>query len=202
MNEVVSNHAENPYAAPQHLGTVVDHAGPRRFYVVSARKFLCLYIATMGLYGYYWYYSHWAAIRRVSRGSEWPVARAIFSIFFVGSLTEEIDLRLRRQSIAFPWSAKGTANTIVLVALVSYFAGRASGMQEQVSPLDYAVFVLVPIAGAVKLKAQRAANAACEDPDGTSNATFGAGAIVAMVLGCLFWLLVLASTGAILFLGE
>lgn len=191
----------NPYAAPEHLGSPVAAVGPQRFYVVSAAKFLVLYISTVGLYGYYWYYRHWANIRRASQGSEWPVARAIFSVFFVHQLVEEIELRLRRDGTQFAWKPNGTANAIVLLAILGWFLGRASGSQEEIHPSDFAVFALVPVAGLVKLKAQRAANAACGDALGAVNSSFGVGSILAVVLGGLFWLL-MAAAGAIMVSGQ
>jgi hypothetical protein len=66
MNEAVSTDAINPYAAPEHLGSA-ETAGTRlRFYVVAPRKFLILFLGTLGLYLLYWMYAQWACFRRAT----------------------------------------------------------------------------------------------------------------------------------------
>jgi hypothetical protein len=179
----------NPYAAPAHFGAVAIAEEARPFYVVASRKFLALYLGTGGMYGIYWSYRHWANFKRHTHGTQWPVARAIFSIFFIHSLLAEIDQRLRRQSIGWHWNHGSLANGIVTVLLVAGVSNRMAG-REFGSPLtDWIAVATIPLLAWLKWKVQRAANAACADPAGDSNREFTAANILWLVLGAIFWCL-------------
>lgn len=181
----------NPYAAPSHDRLEVAAAESEHFYVVSPTKFCVLYLATLGLYTLYWDYKQWALIKRTTHGSEWPVPRAIFNIFFQHSLNAEIDQRLHRQGIAFDWSPNGRATAIVFVLLVHSVSGRISDTELGGTWALAIMLACIPVLTWLRLKVQRAANTACGDPLGRSNSSFGAANIIWIVLGSLFWLLVL-----------
>ena len=188
MNEI-----DNPYAAPStaqpEANAAIDQA--QFFYVVSPTKFIALYLATFGLYGLYWMYQHWAAYRRATRQELWPVARSIFSIFYFHSLYREIDQRLRRLNVAYEWNPGALATMTVVVSLVYSLLSRMDrfGATGKIWPV--LMFCCLPLLGFLKMTAQRAANAACEDPTGGGNANFTVANIIFVVLGGLFWLLVL-----------
>jgi hypothetical protein len=186
--------ALNPYAAPSHDNLEVAATEGAWFYVVSIRKFAILYLMTVGLYGIYWDYTHWARIKRATKGSEWPVARAIFNIFFQHSLVAEIDQRLRRQSVDFQWKPNDWATPIVLVLLLSGVLNRMGARDVGGLWVDLLGFACIPVLVLLRAKVQRAANAACGDPEGRSNAGFGAANILWCVFGGLFWLLALVGT--------
>jgi hypothetical protein len=187
----VSEELVNPYAAPSHDRLELASTDQEAFYVVSAAKFAVLYLITFGLYSVYWNYKHWAMIKRARNGDEWPVARAIFSIFFQHSLTAEIEQRLRRQKIAFDWNPNARATAIVIVTLAMSLLDRLDriGFDEPI----YSVLTIacVPILAILRLQVQRAANAACNDANGRSNANFTAANIIWCVLGVLLWALIL-----------
>ncbi len=181
----------NPYAAPSHDQLELATEASDRFYIVSGVKFLLLYLLTMGLYGLYWDYKQWALIKRATRGDEWPVMRAIFSVFFQHSLNAEIDQSLRRQQIAFDWNHNARATAVVIVMLVASISGRMSNREFGGLAVDLISVACVPLLAVLRLQVQRAANAACGDPDGRGNSQFTAANIIWFVIGSLFWLLVL-----------
>ena len=181
----------NPYAAPSHDRLEVAPADTDRFYVVSALKFVVLYVVTFGLYSLYWDYKQWAMIKRATKGDEWPVARAIFNVFFQHSLNAEIDQRLRRQNIAFDWNPGARATAIVVVLLIGGATGRMSSREFGGLTVDLISIACIPLLAALRVQVQRAANAACGDPLGRTNARFGAANIIWCLFGGLFWLLVL-----------
>ena len=53
------------------------------FYVVGITKFIVLFLATFGIYSVYWFYRNWKLYKIHNNEDIYPVARAIFSIFFV-----------------------------------------------------------------------------------------------------------------------
>ncbi len=60
------------------------------FYVVSPKKFTVMYVGTLGFYGFYWMYKNWSIYRVASGEKIWPIARAIFFIFFLHSLCSKV----------------------------------------------------------------------------------------------------------------
>lgn len=84
---------DNVYAPP--ASAVVEPApagADHSFYVVAPAKFCLLFFFTLGMYHVYWFYMQWARYRRGHpEVTIWPVARAIFSVFFAHSLANRLD---------------------------------------------------------------------------------------------------------------
>jgi hypothetical protein len=198
MHEAVSTDVANPYAAPEHLGSAEAVGTGSRFYVVAPRKFLILFLGTLGLYLLYWMYAQWASYRRATKGSEWPVARAIFAVFFVHALFAEIDLALRRSGSKLAWSPGMSATWAVVLMIVSTVCDRLAARSigsPATDLLGLAVMFVVPFP---LLAAQRAANAACGDPEGASNAGMTAANVAWLVFGAILWVLTVLGTLALL----
>ncbi len=156
------------------------------FYVVAPTKFTVLYFGTLGLYGIYWFYRHWAQFKRANGLKIWPVPRGIFNIFFAHSLFGEFDQALKREGQTFAWDAKSQATTYVVLSVAGYVINRVMGDS------GWSIFVSIALLVALLfplLKAQRAANHALNDAQGQGNSTFTAANIVWIVVGVLFWLL-------------
>lgn len=161
------------------------------FYVVSQRKFLVLYLITLGLYAIYWFYAHWSQQKRMRKLRIMPVWRGIFSLFFAHSLFGQIERRLREERCGHSWNASGMATLYVVL----YVANGLTGFFEFSSPLyDIAGLMLIPALGIPLRAAQIAANHADHDPSGSSNNDFSGANIVWIVLGGLFCLMVLLGT--------
>ena len=83
------------------------------------------------------------------------------------------------------------ATGVVVLTIAAYLLGKISQNSHVVSIWDYlSIALLVPIA-LFMAPAQRAANIACGDPLGMSNAKCTWANFVWIVLGGLWWLLVL-----------
>jgi len=192
MQEGEAGQEQDVYAPPRapvgypRMATVVTE-----FHVVSLRKFWCLYLATFGLYQYFWLYRHWSQYRDSHRASLWPVARSIFSIFFMHSLNRHVESSLRRSRLEHAWQPGVAATGFVLLSLGSEILGRVTARTDATTLLDYFVIALVLPIGMTMAATQRAANAACRDPDGSANARLTAANWIWMVLGMMLWLLIL-----------
>ena len=198
MHEAVSTDVANPYAAPEHLGSAEVAGTSSRFYVVAPRKFLILFIGTLGLYLLYWMYAHWACFRRATKGSEWPVARAIFGVFFVHSLFAEIDLSLRRTGSSLRWSPGSSATWAVVLMIVNTVSDRMAARSVGSPVTDLLGLAMVFVLPFPLLEAQRAANAACGDPEGAGNSEMTAANIAWLVLGVVLWALTVLGTLVVL----
>jgi hypothetical protein len=186
--------AVDPYAAPAAALVEPGLAERPHFYVVSAAKFWTLSLVTGGMYGIYWMYRQWTQVRLTGKGSEWPVMRSIFQVFYVHALVREIDQRLRRTGVRLDWNPEPLASSAVVAMLVGGVLSRMSASGFGVPVTNVLSLVLVVVIVLLKSRIQRAANAACGDPDGSGNARFTGANIVWIVLGACFWLLALVGT--------
>lgn len=183
----------NLYAPPN--APVTQPAGPadrgNEFLIVSARKFCILFFATFGLYHFYWSYMQWARYRAASGEHLWPLARTLFSIFFTHALTARVDGVLRKTGRSHAW-APGTIATLYVIAQIGNTVLDRLSSREIGSPYTDAlgVLALLPLGWTV-LQIQRAANAACGDPRGESNAYLTAANYVWIAFGAVLWVLIL-----------
>ncbi|MEN5061382.1 hypothetical protein [Luteimonas sp. TWI1416] len=166
--------ADNLYAPPTAdvAPMPATAADAQPFYVVSATKFCVLFFVTFGLYVLYWFYVHWRRWGRAHNETVWPVPRALFSIFFAHALARRIDQRLRALGIVRAWSPALAATVYVVCQIGSTVTSLLADGGIGVPITDYiSLLALVPIALSM-LAMQRAANAACGDPDGAGNRRF------------------------------
>lgn len=159
------------------------------FYVVSPRKFLILFFITLGMYRLYWFYQNWALHKRINP-EVWPIPRAIFSLFFTHSLFNLIDFRLKDREIVHSWSPGSLATVYVCLLLVEAVVERLS-TNNIGSPLTDIISIgILPVLVWPLYQAQRAANAACGDPDGESNSRLTWANWLWIIAGMAFWLFV------------
>ena len=183
---------ENLYAPPKAaIADPLAVGSAPEFYVVGSGKFLILYFATLGAYQLYWFWKHWALQRARHQLKVWPVPRALFSIFFAHALNARITGRLEQRGLAYAWSPGGWATLYVVCVILGQILDRvaASGTGWPVTSI-IALAMLLP-AGLSLAKAQRAANTACDDPDGQRNERLTPANYVWILLGVLLWALVL-----------
>jgi hypothetical protein len=185
--------SENPYAPPASAVAepLTDVEAGNEFFVTGATKMVLLNVATFGLYELFWFYMHWARIRRARHQECWPAARAVFAIFYTHKLVGEIDRRLRHDGKRHAWSPVATATTYVVVSIVSYIA---SNMPEGVSmAANFLPLVLMVPSTWCLVNIQRAANVACGRPDGGDNTGFTWANWTWLAVGGAVWLFVLSS---------
>ncbi|HZW17446.1 MAG TPA: hypothetical protein VFF71_01410 [Luteimonas sp.] len=186
---------QDVYASPRapvgDVGRIRFDATRTAFHVVSLRKFWCLYLATFGLYQYFWLYRHWEQYRDWHREPLWPAARSIFSIFFMHALNRHVDDALRTSRTVHAWRPVLSATMFVVLSIVSAIVGRVAARVDAMTQLDYLGIALLLPVGMAMAATQRAANAACQDPGGSANARLTAANWLWIVLGCLLWTLIL-----------
>ncbi len=181
-------HDTNLYAPP--ASSVIDLAAEEdipQFYVVAPTKFLMLFFATFSAYSLYWFWRHWTLQKRRYKLDLWPVPRAIFQIFFAHSLNREIDFRLKRVDSRYRWSPGTHATVFVIFTIAGNILDRLSTASIGSPYVDVAsICTLIPAAYAL-LQAQKAANAACGDPKGATNARLTPVNYLWLILGMALW---------------
>lgn len=157
------------------------------FYVVSKKKFIVLYLATMGIYSVYWVYKNWRCYKTVWRTDIWPVPRAIFQIFYMHSLFAKIDETLGRKKIEYSWSPSTLATGYVVLSILSQVLDRLSA-KEIGSPItDLLSFGILPLLMLILMQAQAAINLSQDDEFGSRNSQFSVANWLWILLGVIFW---------------
>jgi hypothetical protein len=181
--------ADLMYAPPQSNLEPKPDVERVEFYIVSLRKFVILYLATLGWYGLYWFYRHWSENRRFSGSSVLPVIRAMFAFIFAFPLFRKVDQSLRRQELGAMRSWLLSAGVLLVLSFASVLmvlAGGNAQVEGRVSWFGLTLALL--IAQILNLSiVQRKMNMAALDPDGASNSTFSGANWAWIALGSLVW---------------
>lgn len=161
------------------------------FYVVAKKKFFILFIVTFSFYSYYWFWKQWNIRRKATGEKMWPIARAIFAIFFVYSLFEEIELDANKVT--------STANPRLHIAAVVYIIGEVLfKLLDKISPIAIvylaSTLLLVGVMTFSAWQAQSQANIASLDAKGKSNSDLTPLNYIWIALGALLWLLIIVGT--------
>lgn len=184
-------------AEPDTVVPDLGHAGDApRFYVVGKKKFIVLYLATLGLYGFYWFYKQWSCYKDGS-GYEseehkiWPIARALFPMFFTHSLFREVKRFNQAVAALDEWESRAHATFLVIVITVSNVVDRLAGKSIGSPYTDLLSLALLAPLLFFYYKAQAMINISCGDPEGAANRNFTAANYAWIVVGGLCWLLTL-----------
>jgi hypothetical protein len=184
---------ENMYKAPEaNLENQSAEDESSQFYVVSIKKFWTLFVCTQGSYLVYWMYKNWQLIKSQTQLSCWPVARAIFSIFFFHDLYRRVDRALEKNGKDSKWQLNGLATTTVVIFIVERIVDRVSSKMDSIGVLDIASLLFVFVTAGVISKAQKSINIASGDEHGESNCYFSALNIIWILLGLGLWVFVIS----------
>ncbi|WP_101926774.1 MULTISPECIES: DUF4234 domain-containing protein [Luteimonas] len=178
----------NPYAPPSAPVRVPTSDDAAPFFVVSPAKLVVLYLVTFGLYPLYWFYMHWSRARVGREETIWPVARAVFAVFFVHALARRIDGRLRAVGLPRRWWPMTLATVYVALEVLNYGSAIAWPWLVFHLPnrwlwLEWLGLLVLPFSAACLVRLQIAANAASGDPLATSNRRFTAFNLAWIALG-------------------
>jgi hypothetical protein len=195
MNQDAQNQDQNtnPYAAPQAELTPQSEAAAD-FYIVGKTKFLLLFVATLSLYGVYWFYRQWQAQKQHDGSDIWPAPRGIFSIFFTTSLTKLIDLRLKRDNIAYEWTPNTVAGVYIFFSVLANACTHMANKSIGVPVTDLALYLTLPAVTWAVWKMQDAINHGCGDEKGETNSSLTVANYIWLAIGALMWVLVLLGT--------
>jgi hypothetical protein len=186
---------EDLYRPPAEEPAVEVPASPfaSRFYVVAVPKFLLLALISTSLYNFYWFFTNWRRYGEATDQRTLPVLRALIPIFFVHRL---FWLIAPARSSAHSWHPSEMATLYVICAVGSrllhhlgpYVATRL-GASAPIPWLEHGSTLLGLCELYPLFSAQRAANAAAGDPQGSSNSRLNAINYIFLALGVVGWLL-------------
>lgn len=183
-------HIQEPYRPPNvDLPAAEAPVAAGAFYVVAPSKFLILFVLTVGMYAFYWFYRNWRQYRAHSREYVSPFWRAVLSIFFTHKLFRCIDVEAGRVKAAVRWSPDGMATLYVVLTIIANVLDRVSSTAVS-TPLAIVALACGLGAAYPLYEAQRVANVACGDARGSSNRAFTAANCIFILLGGVLWILI------------
>jgi hypothetical protein len=157
------------------------------FFQTSPLKVALLSIATLGIYHLYWFYKQWD--RRKMYGEDViPVLRAIFGVLFAYSLFQSVNRDIERNAepgVSFAGLALEPLNAGGL-ALGYFFLNMLWRFTDLVSLAG--LFAFVPLMVVQKRINKLHADLGYDPAEGFS---YSAGTIAMLVIGGLFWLLII-----------
>lgn len=149
--------------------------------LVDGTKVLILSIVSFGLYGIWWIYKSWRFFKEKDGLDIIPAARAIFSIFFLYSLFENIQHYARSNGYEKSYSS----GALFAGQLVFSLASRLPEPYWLISVVS-SFFILAPA------NALNFAIANSGQYNATTISGFNGRQIAVLVIGGIFWILVLA----------
>lgn len=182
---------DNVYAPPKAaLSAIAESGAACPFYVVSTRKFIILFFATMGMYQLFWHFKNWNRYRFSpgANASLWPVPRAIFAFLFAHALFRHV-AAYRPENATEPWNAGGNAWQVAGLMVASILLERLAELAVVSVITGWgSLLILIPLALAYT-PVQDQINARCGDPAGRGNDTLTGANIAWCVFGVLLWVL-------------
>lgn len=175
--EAASAYLPQSYAPSMFAPQPAIATGEAPFFATSAAKLIVMSIVTLGLYEAYWHYQQWKRVKERTHQDIWPVARAIFSVFFLKSLGDEIKEVAEEQKVYTGFSPA----TLAICYFLLFIPLRLPDPAWLVSLLSF--LPLLPLQKQVALIHARTA------PHADTNAGFSALNIVGIVFGGLLVLL-------------
>ncbi len=178
---------QNPYAAPIGDFQPAPSGATPVWFAVTPLKLVLMSLATFNLYLIYWHYKQWTQLKAWRGDDIMPWARALFSIFFVNRLFDEVKMAGGSRGASLPAGVLAAGYIVVLI--VDRVAAR----------VELGVFGLVGLAaGFIVMPVQKEINAQLleADPGANLNGKLGVANIVGMCIG--FPILALAFIGTFL----
>jgi len=175
------------YSTPQSEVGLEEVAEEGEYYVVSTLKFTMLYISTLGIYALYWFYRNWK-LHKIKQGLDiWPIPRAIFAIFFIHSLFNNVNSKLKDSGSDFSWKSGIMATLFIVLSIGSSVCDRLADSEIGLPYTTFVSLIILPFTFYILLKAQKAINTAENDPTGSTNSSITLLNCVWIFLGLLIW---------------
>ncbi|HEY7771655.1 MAG TPA: hypothetical protein VIC26_00630 [Marinagarivorans sp.] len=151
-------------------------------------KFSALFIGTMGLYQFYWFYKHWQLLGKAQQRSTQPILRSIFHVFFIPFLCTELAKAEREKGQQYRWNPQAVSLGFIVLqiisVLISYYVYQDALAVEWLAmqfPLLFGHFYYL-------YKFQLVANRVSDDPFGKANTKLTAANHAWIIFGIIHWL--------------
>ena len=173
---------------PLPISATGGEAPNRMFLYIPIGRLVAMSIVSLGLYEVYWIYRNWRYLKERDGLKIWPFWRAVLGIFFIYPLLETIKTDpTTNRIVPARFSPGPLATGWIILVLLGNLASHAS------EPVVSFIGILLSVPSfCFLIPVQRHINALNEAlPVRPSYYPWSAGHIVCLVLGIIFWLLIL-----------
>lgn len=163
------------------------------FYVVSMRKFTLLFIGTVGLYAFYWFYRMFKSMGHMTNREVFPIIRALLPFLFVLGLNNFVYREEQKTENPHSWSPDFLAWVFVGSWATQMLLVLASGNMQ---PVFYMLIQMVAFLAQFYsiYQVQLAVNRIEKDPFGRANGQLNTTNILWLLFGIFFWANTLLNT--------
>ena len=183
---------ENIYSTPKAELTDSHTAGSEiEFFPSSQTKLAILYFATFGMYPIYWFYKNWKLRKKAHGENVIPFLRALFYVFFTHSLFKKVEETSIAKGVATAWGATTLATVFVLLSILSNILEVINRESEVIGAIDYTGMIILVVLVWPLYVVQGVVNKVNNDPKGELNSSYSIYNYIFIVIGVLFWLLVM-----------
>lgn len=183
---------ENIYSTPKAELTDSHTAGSEvEFFPSSQTKLAILYFATFGMYPIYWFYKNWKLREKAHGENVIPFLRALFYVFFTHSLFKKVEETSIAKGVATAWGATTLATVFVLLSILSNILEVINRESEVIGAIDYISMIILVVLVWPLYVVQGVVNKVNNDPKGELNSSYSIYNYIFIVIGVLFWLLVM-----------
>lgn len=158
------------------------------FLYIPIIRLIAMSIVTIGFYVTYWMYINWRYLKNRDGLKIRPFWRAWFGIFYFNSLLKAIKNEpIPSGAVPANFSPSGLTTCYVIIAILNFASARSNN-----PALDLFVIILNLLTFCLLLPAQNHINAINEyRTDRPAYYDFSTGHIVCLILGILYWILIL-----------
>ncbi|WP_156026943.1 hypothetical protein [Sporocytophaga myxococcoides] len=160
-------------------GTIIDNNIEEQK-IISLWRFLFLSFISLGAYEIWWMYKAWRFYQQKDKSDINPVARAIFSIFFINSLLGKILSFAKEKGYSENYSSAGLATGFIVLNLLS-------GLPDPFWWISILSFVfLIPAFTAFNFAKQNSNEFQVKEQD-----SFNGRQVALIVIGAIIWIVVI-----------
>lgn len=164
-------------------GTKAEEGINQLFFPTSKTKLIVLSVCTFGIYQFYWFYKNWQ-ILKINQGLEiLPFWRTFFTPVFCYSLFKSVRDCAGENGVEVKYNQGTLTAVYIFLSLMLFIPNIPPYISIPATVL--AVLVLIPVQDAVNLLNVKVI------PDVKINKQFGGGNITSVVIGVLFWALII-----------
>ncbi|MEX0998369.1 MAG: zinc-ribbon domain-containing protein [Thermodesulfobacteriota bacterium] len=170
-----------------------EGSAPVEYYAISPKRLILFSVLTLGIYELYWFYKNWQAVKESERQKMYPFWRAVFAVFFCYSLFKKVLESAKKQAYQSSYSPGWLAAVYISLLLLGSGLGNIDSYDLEFNFIWLIVVIstfipLLPIQKAINFNNEKIKGSKVL-PEG-----FSSGEVVLIVIGVLWFLLVLWGT--------
>lgn len=105
-------------------GQTTSPSKPVEYFSISVQRLVLLSILTFSIYDIYWFYKNWKVIKESEKSTIYPIARAIFAIFYCHRFFKQVHSSVTNKGYTNDFSPGWLATGYIAALVLSNLLGR------------------------------------------------------------------------------